>query len=236
MTTMPPTINTATIENAVRFLTKLDFQSILTEIQELVSNEKVGSNFEEAVNEMGMPLEFFSGFRNAIGEMGIWSTYLSDEMKMAKKKIEIVKKWKVLNRWAEYILKNDKNIISIQKAFTENHRYNNSPLLGELLAQIDLFLDEWEQISGNEQSKYTHRDKAIAYNYKVAAKTAPTLTRKQKRDIGGKNYEVAFDTLFDTKKSKVYRAATKKELIKAIKLLVDDPKAKKLAEDALNLM
>jgi ribosomal protein L22 len=72
-----------------------------------------------------------------------------------------------------------------------------------------------------KSSNYSHRIKAIAYNYKVNAKIAKTLSRKEMREIGGKNYEKATDTIQNAK-GKNYKVPSKLELEIVLNLLTQE--------------
>lgn len=74
----------------------------------------------------------------------------------------------------------------------------------------------------------THREKAIAHKYKVKVEIAEQLTREQMRESGGKNFELAFDSL--NPKSKQFKgSATQAELKNVIELLISFPKAQEAA-------
>lgn len=94
--------------------------------------------------------------------------------------------------------------------------------------QSFIFLPEIKQI---EKSELTHRQKALLYDLKVQAKYEKPLTRIEMREIGGKNYEKAFDSI--NSNSKQYRPIKKEEIESICIYLQDYPDVLKLAQDRL---
>ncbi|HLO61301.1 MAG TPA: hypothetical protein VK179_21295 [Bacteroidales bacterium] len=99
---------------------------------------------------------------------------------------------------------------------------NSSPLSNESL------------VINEQQNKLilTHRQQAIIYFFKIQAKVAKPLSRKEQRELGGKKREQAFDTIMNPK-GKNYKPLTISEINFVLPILENFPEAYKLAKEKL---
>jgi hypothetical protein len=154
--------------------------------------------------------------------------------------------WMKLNEWFNHY--NQKIKLDIESQLVQGNNVldcaysllieTNGKLVGHIgkneLTSLGLSLHllgkEWKL--SKEESKYSHREKALAHLLRVECREAQPIPRKEQKP---KKFELAFDSLNPKTKSKdsPYREPTKKELESVISILQDSPKALKEAKARL---
>ena len=149
-----------------------------------------------------------------------------------KKKENIISKAVVQSNFCE--INNDdnsKSILSLYKNVSlDNIRFEVIAVTyHELTETKATLLEAFKEIL--KLKDITYRIQAIVYDYQVKAKIIDELSRTEKREQRGKNFEMACDTT--TEYSKSYKKIKKDELKKALEVIKEDETTNKKAIDLI---